>query len=87
MAGFERPMTASTDSGPPESRRVRRQGAILVGVLLTFTGLGLLALLIPSDPSGLARALPLAAGVVLALWAGGLLLGRAMGQRARRRAG
>ena len=74
-------MSGPSEAAIAERRRVRRQLFIVIGVLLTFAGLALLALLLPSSPSDLPSLIPLAAGVALALWFGGLLLGRGMAAR------
>ncbi len=45
--------------------------------MLTFLGLVFLVSLLPTGSSALATALPLAAAGILAIWVGGILLGRA----------
>jgi hypothetical protein len=64
---------------PPRTRRRRRPltrtERLGLGLLLTLLGLFLLADLLPVSPGALGRALPVAAGGILALWIGGILLG------------
>jgi hypothetical protein len=64
---------------PPASRRRRRpltrSERIGLGLVLTLLGLFLLSYLLPVSPAGLARALPVAAVGLLALWVGGIFLG------------
>jgi hypothetical protein len=54
-----------------------KNARIGTGLVLTFLGLVLLVSLLPTGPSALATALPLAAAGILAIWVGGILLGRA----------
>jgi hypothetical protein len=58
-------------------RRLSKNARIGIGLLLTFLGLVFLVSLLPTSPSGLLTALPLAAAGILAIWLGGILLGRA----------
>jgi len=58
-------------------RRMSKNARIGTGLVLTFLGLVLLVSLLPTGPSALATALPLAAAGILAIWVGGILLGRA----------
>ncbi len=58
-------------------RRLSKTARIGIGLLLTFVGLVLLVLLLPTGSSALLAALPLAAAGILAVWIGGILLGRA----------
>jgi hypothetical protein len=62
---------------PPPARRtgLSKNQKIGVGLLLTFVGLGLIAILFPTSPSALGIALPVAALGILALWVGGILMG------------
>jgi hypothetical protein len=65
---------------PPEPSPVRQRGLsknqkIGIGLLLTFVGLGLVAILFPTSPTQLGVALPVAAVGLLALWVGGILMG------------
>ena len=74
-------MSAPSATSTDDRRRVRRQGLVVLGVMLTFVGLALVALLLPSAPGALATALPIAALAALGLWFGGILLGRGMASR------
>ncbi len=69
MSSFED--RSAPNGGRPDRRRLR----LGLGLLLTFAGLFLAAYLLPSPPAALARTLPIAAGALLALWLGGMLLG------------
>lgn len=65
---------------PPEPRSARRTGLsknqkIGIGLVLTFLGLALIAILFPTSPAQLGVALPVAAVGILALWVGGILMG------------
>lgn len=62
-------------------RERRRQTFVMVGLLLTFVGAFLVALLLPIGESAIDRELPVIAAGLLALWVGGLLMGRASGRR------
>ncbi len=68
-------------SAPPARRTPRRRlsknARVGIGLLLTFLGLVFLASLLPTGSSALSTALPLAAAGILAIWLGGILLGRA----------
>ena len=55
--------------------RLSKNQRIGLGLLLTLTGLFLLADLIPSAPGPLARVLPVAAVGIVVLWVGGILMG------------
>ncbi|MFZ0699422.1 MAG: hypothetical protein WAN74_04450 [Thermoplasmata archaeon] len=66
----------------PTARRAPRRplsknARIGIGLVLTFLGLVFLVSLLPTGSSALATALPLAAAGILAIWVGGILLGRA----------
>lgn len=63
--------------GPPTRRRPKLSKAakIGLGLLLTFVGLFLLVLLFPTNPGRFATVLPVAAGGIIALWVGGILMG------------
>ncbi len=67
----------SATGGPPRRRGLTRTQRIGLGLLLSFVGLFLLAILLPTDPSQFARVLPVAAVGLIALWLGGVLMGRA----------
>ncbi len=64
---------------PPTDRPARRRWSknqkIGTGLLLTLVGLALITLLLPTTPSSVGHVLPIAAGAVLALWVGGILMG------------
>ncbi len=67
-------------SAPAAPTPVRGRGAskslkIGVGLLLTFVGIALLSLLLPTDPGGLVHLLPVVGGGILLLWVGGILMG------------
>lgn len=67
---------------PPSPAAARRRGLtrtqfVGLGILLSFIGLFLLVILLPTDPTQFARALPVAAAGLIALWLGGVLMGRA----------
>ena len=59
----------------PGRRGFSKNQKIGTGLLLTFVGLALIAVLFPTSPSGLGIALPVAAVGILALWVGGILMG------------
>lgn len=61
----------------------RRQRIVVVGLCLSFLGWFLLILLLPSSPLALARVLPVAAGGMVGVWLGGILMGYGMGRRSR----
>lgn len=69
--------------GPPvtgeeyETAR-RRQRYVLIGLLLTFLGIGLTGVEFPTAPAALGRLLPILGFGMLALWIGGILLGNVM---------
>jgi hypothetical protein len=79
MAG---PGPSATERLRREQNRLRRQLTIVIGVVFTFVGLFLIAALLPVGAPGLARAVPLAGAGVLAVWVGGILLGRGTRSRA-----
>jgi hypothetical protein len=70
-------MEAHSTTSRRAPRRLSKAGRIGVGLLLTFVGLVLLVPLLPTGSSALLAALPLAAAGILAVWIGGILLGRA----------
>jgi hypothetical protein len=61
----------------PVARRghLSKNQKIGTGLLLTFVGLLLIAVLFPTSPAQLGYALPVAAVGILALWVGGILMG------------
>lgn len=64
--------------GPLRSRRrLTKSQRVGLGLVLTFVGLFLLVILLPTDPSQFVRVLPIAGVGLLFLWLGGILLGRA----------
>ena len=73
----------SPDAATPTVRTAsRRRGLsraqrVGLGLLLTFVGFFLLIILMPTDPTQFGRVLPVAAAGLLALWLGGVLMGRA----------
>jgi hypothetical protein len=68
----ETPLGQRAGRGRPALSRSAKIG---LGLLLTLVGLFLLTLLLPTDPGRLATLLPVAAGGLLALWVGGILMG------------
>jgi hypothetical protein len=68
-------MGASSGPSSPQRPRLTKNQKIGIGLLLTFLGLLLLAVLLPTSPSQLRYALPVAAAGILALWVGGILMG------------
>ena len=71
---------AGEDRTDPERRRISRQRTIVLGVLLTFLSVVLL-LLAPDLTGPLVRDLPYLAGGLIALFAGGVLLGVGFGRK------
>jgi hypothetical protein len=69
--------TMVTSPDPPSARRtgLSKNQRIGIGLLLTFIGLALIAILFPTSPAQLGIALPVAAVGILALWVGGILMG------------
>ena len=57
-------------------RPVSRRVAVGVGLLLTLGGLFLVAEVLPTAPGPLGRALPAVGAGLVALWVGGILMGR-----------
>lgn len=47
-----------------------------LGLLLTFAGLVLVAVILPTAPGSFGTILPVAAAGLVLLWVGGILLGR-----------
>lgn len=70
-------MASRPGPNPRPRRRLSKTARIGLGLLLTFLGLIFLIPLLPTGSSALAMALPLAAAGFLAVWIGGILLGRA----------
>ena len=68
-------MEATPPSPPARSSRLSKNLKIGIGLLLTFIGLALIAVLFPTSPAQLGYALPVAAIGILALWVGGILMG------------
>lgn len=69
---------ASSDpSSSSRHRGLARSQRVGIGLLLTFIGLLLLAILLPTDPTQFGRILPVAAAGIVLLWLGGVLMGRA----------
>jgi hypothetical protein len=56
---------------------------VLVGLLLSFIGLFLVSLLLPTGSGALDRAIPIVGVGLLSLWIGGIVLGRGSGTRGR----
>ncbi len=74
-----------TDPAAADAPRRRRQGRVVVGLLLSFLGLFFATLLLPASPGALLAALPTAAVALFVLWVGGVVLGSARGLGARAR--
>jgi hypothetical protein len=69
--------TPPPGSSDPRARRPKlsKTAKIGLGLLLTFLGLALASLLLPTEPGQLGRLLPVAAAGLLLLWLGGILMG------------
>jgi hypothetical protein len=67
----------STPPDPPRRRRapLTKNQKIGTGLLLTFVGLFLLSILLPTAPGMFSTILPVAAAGMLLLWVGGILMG------------
>ena len=81
------PATVAPSGADAARATPRRQRLVVTGLFLTFGGLFLVVLLFPSDPHALATTLPVVAFGLLLLWAGGIMMGRGMGNLQRRRRG
>jgi len=57
-------------------RKLSRGEMVGVGLLLTLVGLFVLGGTLPTDPGSLERAVAITAVGIVALWVGGILLGR-----------
>ena len=66
---------ASPPTPAPRRRRLSRSARIVLGLFLTFFGLLLLSILLPTDPGQFDRLLPIAAAGMTVLWVGGILMG------------
>ncbi|HXQ95040.1 MAG TPA: hypothetical protein VN864_07755 [Thermoplasmata archaeon] len=79
-------MTTSTDDGPAaeETRRIRRQRKIVLGLGITFVGLAAL-LLAPNLTGPFVADLPFLAVALVSLYLGGILLGVGFGEKRRLR--
>jgi hypothetical protein len=62
---------------PPRARRapLRKNQKIGLGLRLTFVGLFLLSILLPTAPGNFSTILPVAAAGMLLLWLGGIWMG------------
>jgi hypothetical protein len=60
---------------PARRPRLSKGAKIGLGLLCTFLGLACVGSILPIAPHELSFALPVAAGGVLALWVGGILMG------------
>ena len=68
------------DAPPPAYARARRaplskSAKIGIGLLLTFVGLFLLSILLPTAPGRFSTILPVAGAGLLLLWLGGIWMG------------
>lgn len=70
-------MEAEVPPAPSPRRRLTKTARVGLGLLFTLVGLFLSLYLLPSGASQLVSVLPLAAAALLAIWLGGLWLGRA----------
>ena len=70
--------TTSPSAGPPRAprRRLGPKGRIALGLVLTFVGLFVLGGALPTAPGSLERIAALAGIGILAVWLGGVFLGR-----------
>jgi hypothetical protein len=69
------PPSAAPAGPAPRRPSLSKNQKIGCGLLLTFVGLLLLSVLFPTAPGSLGYVLPIAAAGILALWAGGILMG------------
>ncbi|MCI4350727.1 MAG: hypothetical protein L3K15_04365 [Thermoplasmata archaeon] len=69
-------------------RMRRRQGLVLLGLLLSLVGFALIGYALPVSEPALLRMLPLLGAAAVFLWVGGIVMGTAFGKRSngRRRA-
>jgi len=67
--------TPPAEGRPRRRPRLSKPAKIGLGLFLTFVGLFLLVLLFPTDPASFRTVLPVAAVGIVALWAGGILMG------------
>lgn len=69
----------ATPAGAARSRPARRplskSAKVGLGLLLSFVGLFLLSILLPTAPGKFGVILPVAAAGMLLLWVGGILMG------------
>jgi hypothetical protein len=78
--------TTSPDEEARELRRIRRrQGLVLLGLLLSLGGFALVGYALPINEAALLRALPILGSAALLLWVGGIVMGTAFAQRTRGR--
>ena len=70
-------MASPGDAAGSRPRRgpLSRSARIGLGLLLTFGGLFLLSILLPTAPGEFGVVLPVAAAGMLLLWVGGILMG------------
>jgi hypothetical protein len=68
-------MESPAEPSPARRAGLSKNQKIGIGLLLTFIGLALIAILFPTSPAQLGVALPVAAVGILALWVGGILMG------------
>lgn len=74
---------SSPGGSEADRRRARRQGGVVAGLFLTFVGAFLVSLEFPVGPSALEHTVPEIGAGLVALWLGGILMGRFSGQRVR----
>jgi hypothetical protein len=60
---------------PVRRRGLSKNQKIGLGLLLTFVGLALVAVLLPTAPGRFALLLPVAGVGIVAIWVGGILMG------------
>ncbi len=68
-------MDASPGTPVRPRRSLSRNQKIGLGLLLSFIGLFLISILLPTAPGRFATDLPVAAAGILVLWIGGILMG------------
>ncbi len=76
------PMSAlPSPAGAPRPTRspIRRGYLIGIGLLFTIVGVALLSLFLPTNSASYTHIVPIAIGVFVCLWVGGILLGRSRG--------
>jgi quinol-cytochrome oxidoreductase complex cytochrome b subunit len=79
-------VAAPVEEEAHELRRIRRrQGLVLLGLLLSLAGFALIGYSLPIDEPALLRMLPILGGASLFLWIGGIVMGTAFARRSHGR--